>query len=93
MHFQIKYTEAILSNSTRNLLRLEMTVLLIAVKKNKFIVLFAQIFGTLSFPIHRVTVTYYRRILSTVTDVITECSEACSQRDGRTRVSGIRRRS
>ena len=31
--FQIKYTEAILSNSTRKLLRFEITRMLIAVKK------------------------------------------------------------
>ena len=49
--FQIKYTEAILSNSTRNPLRFEISKMLIAVYKNKFIVLFIIIFGTLSFPI------------------------------------------
>jgi len=50
--FQIKYTEAILSNSTRKVLSLwfEITKMLIAVKKNKFIVLLNTIFGTLSFP-------------------------------------------
>ena len=48
--FQIKYTEAILSNSARKLLWLETTKMLIADLKNKFIVLFIIIFGTLSFP-------------------------------------------
>jgi len=45
--FQIKYTEAISSNSTRKLL-FEITKMLIAVFKIKFIVLFTIIFGTLS---------------------------------------------
>jgi len=45
--FQIKYTEAISSNSTRKLL-FEITNMLIAVFKIKFIVLFTIIFGTLS---------------------------------------------
>jgi len=49
--FQIKYTEAILSNSTRKLSWLEITKMLIAVLKDKFIVLVIIIFGTLSFPI------------------------------------------
>jgi len=49
--FQIKYMEAVLSNSTRKLLWFEITKMLIAVKQNKFIVLFIIIFGTLSFPI------------------------------------------
>ena len=48
--FQVKYTEAILSNSTRKLLWFEITKMLIALK-NKFIVLFIIIFGALSFPI------------------------------------------
>jgi len=48
---RIKYTEAILSNSTRKLLRFEITKMLIAACNNKFIVLFSIIFGTLSFPI------------------------------------------
>jgi len=47
--FEIKYTEAILSNSTRKPLWFEVTKL--QFKKNKFIVLFIIIFGTLSFPI------------------------------------------
>jgi len=46
--FQIKCTEAILSNSSRKLLWFEITEMLIAVK-NKFIVLFIKIFSTLSF--------------------------------------------
>ena len=50
--FQIKYTEATLSNSTRKLLWFEISKMLIAVKKNnKFTVSFIIIFGTLSFPI------------------------------------------
>ena len=50
--FQIKYTEAILSNSTRRLLRFEITSVLIAVfEKLIDVVLFLVIFGTLSFPI------------------------------------------
>jgi len=49
---QIKnYTEAILSNSTRNQLWFEITKMLIAVEKNKLNVSFIVIFGTLSFPI------------------------------------------
>jgi len=48
--FQIKHTEAILSNSTRKLLWFEITKMLIAALKNKFIVLLIIIFGTLSFP-------------------------------------------
>jgi len=43
---QIKYTEAISSNSTRKLLWFEITEMLIAVLKNKFIVSFIIIFGT-----------------------------------------------
>jgi len=50
--FQIKYTEAILWNSTRKLLWFEISKMLIAVK-SKFIVLFIVIFGPLSFPIAR----------------------------------------
>jgi len=49
--FQIKYTEAILSDSTRKLLWFEITTVLIAVLKNNFIVSFIIIFGTLSFAI------------------------------------------
>ena len=48
---QIKYTEAILPDSTLKLLWFEISKMLIAVKKNKLIVLFIIIFGTLSFPI------------------------------------------
>jgi len=44
---EAKYTEAISSNSTRKLL-FEITKMLIAVFKIKFIVLFTIIFGTLS---------------------------------------------
>jgi len=46
--FRIKYSEEILSDSTRKLLRFEITRMLIAVFKNKLIVLFIVIFGTLS---------------------------------------------
>ena len=49
--FHIKYMKAISSNSTRKLLWFEITKMLIAVKKNEFIVLCIIIFGTLSFPI------------------------------------------
>ena len=48
--FQIKYTEAILSNSTRKLLWFEITKMLIAVYE-KNIVSLIIIFGTLSFPV------------------------------------------
>jgi len=48
--FQIKYTEGILSNSTRKLLCSEITKMLIAVLKNKFMVSFTIIFRTLLFP-------------------------------------------
>jgi len=48
---QIEYTEAILSNSTRKLLWLEISEMLIAVLKNNFIVSFIIVFGTLSFRI------------------------------------------
>jgi len=47
--FQMNYTEAILSNSTGKLLWFEVTKVLMAVSKNKFIVSFIIIFGTLSF--------------------------------------------
>jgi len=47
--FQLKYTEAILSTSTRKLLWLKISKMVIAVLKNRRIVLFCIIFGTLSF--------------------------------------------
>jgi len=54
--FQIKYTEAVLSNScTRKLLRSEITKMLVAVLKNKSVVSFVIIFGTLSFARHTAT--------------------------------------
>jgi len=53
--FQTKYTEAIFTNSTRKLLWFEISKMLIAVK-NKFIVLFIIISGTLSFPIKQCSV-------------------------------------
>jgi len=46
--FQITYTEAILSNSTRKLLWFEITKMRIALE-NKFLVPFIIIFGKLSF--------------------------------------------
>jgi len=50
--FPIKYTEAILSKSTRKLLCFEITKMLVVVLKNNFIVLFIIISGTLSlFPL------------------------------------------
>jgi len=52
--FQIKHTEAITPNTTRKLLWFEITKMPIAVK-NKFIVSFNIIFGTLSFPVIRVS--------------------------------------
>jgi len=51
--FQTKYTEAISSNGTRKLLWSEITKMPIAVKKNKSVVSFMVIFGTLSFRIRR----------------------------------------
>jgi len=48
--FQIKYTAALLSSSTRKLLWFEITKMLIAVFLNKFIVSFIIIFGTFSLP-------------------------------------------
>jgi len=47
--FHIKYTEAILSYTTRKLLWFEITKMPTAVLRDKFIVLFIIIFGTLSF--------------------------------------------
>jgi len=47
--FQVKYTEAVLSNSTRKLLRFEIAKTLIAVLKTNFMVSFIVIFSTLSF--------------------------------------------
>jgi len=50
---QTKYTEAILSSSTRKPLWFEITKMLIAdLKKNKFTVSFIVIFGILSSPIN-----------------------------------------
>jgi len=46
--YRIKYTEALLSTSTRNLLRFEISKMLIAVLKNILVTSFAIIFGTLS---------------------------------------------
>jgi len=52
--FQIKYTKAILSKNTRKLLWFEITKMLIVVSKNKSLVSFITICGTLSFPIRDV---------------------------------------
>ena len=54
----IFHTEAILSNSTRKLLWFEITKMLIAVLKNKLMVLLIIIFGTLSFPVPPPRKTY-----------------------------------
>jgi len=50
--FQIICTQAILSNGTRKLLWFEISTMLIAVLRNKFIVSFSISFGTLSFPVN-----------------------------------------
>jgi len=63
---KIKYTDDILSNSTRKLLWAEITEILIAVFKIKFIVSFIIIFGTLSFP---VAIRY-----DTIRDAILTCA-------------------
>ena len=63
--FQIKYAEAILSNSTRKLLWFEVSKTLIAVLRNKFIVLFIVIFDTLSFPTGIVAIRYVLPVLWT----------------------------
>jgi len=74
--FQIKYTEAILSNSTRKLLWFEISKMLTAVLKIKFIVLFIIIFGTFSFPIPSIVyaslcyVSLLRLVCSTRTELI-----------------------
>jgi len=49
--FQIKYTEAVLSNSARQLLWFEKYQNADCSLRKKFIVLFILIFGTLSFPV------------------------------------------
>jgi len=59
LFFQIKYTEAILSNSTRKLLRFEIAKVLIALLINKLIVSFIIIFGTLSFHPYFARLTIY----------------------------------
>jgi len=63
--FQIKCAEAILSNSTRKLLWFEVSKMLIAVLRNKFIVLFIVIFDTLSFPTGIVAIRYVLPVLWT----------------------------
>jgi len=57
--FEIKYTEAILSNSTRKLLWFEITKMPMGVQKNKFMGLFIIFFGTLSFPMRSIRCTLY----------------------------------
>jgi len=52
--FQIKYTEAIYPNSTQKLFWFEISKMLNAVLKSKFIVLFIIIVGTISFPVTHV---------------------------------------
>ena len=55
LHSHPKYsTESILSNSTRKLLRFEITRMLIAVQEKKIIVSFIIISGTLSFSMQTV---------------------------------------
>ena len=49
--FQIKYTAATISNSTRKLLWFEITKMVIVVLKNKCILSFVVIFGTLAFSV------------------------------------------
>ena len=56
----MKYTEAVLSNSTRKLLWFEITKMLIAVKRNKLIVSFIIIFGTVSLPISNTPLKYVK---------------------------------
>jgi len=86
--FQIlKYTEAILSNNTPKLSRFEITKMLMAVLRNKFIVSFIIIFGTLSFPYMSarvVTVQESRAIGSPLHGTLAEkLDHACSGRGGR----------
>jgi len=50
IYFSNKIYGSNLSNSTRKLLLFEITEMLTAVLRNKFIVLFIAVFGTLSFP-------------------------------------------
>jgi len=65
--FRIKYTEAILSNSTRKLLWFEISKMLIAFfKEDKFIVSFITVFGTLSFPISILSRFCFRSWYSTL---------------------------
>jgi len=59
--FQRKYTKSILSNSTRELLWFAISKMLIAVFKNKFIVAFIIISGTLSFTVKIIFETTRRK--------------------------------
>jgi len=55
---QIRYTEAILSNTTPKLLWFEITTKMLIPVKNKFIAPFIIIFGTLSFPMYSVWLSF-----------------------------------
>jgi len=69
--FQIKYTEAIFSNSTRKLLWFETTKILMALLIINFIVLLIIIFGTLSFRISKVSPFYRTRCMfARICDVV-----------------------
>jgi len=57
--FQTKYTETVLSNSTRKLLRFEIISKMLIAVKNKLIVLFVIIFGMRSFRIRRLRLWCY----------------------------------
>jgi len=95
--FQIKYAEAILSNSTRKLLWFEVCKTLIAVLRNKFIVLFIVIFSTLSFPTGIVAIRYVLPVLWTTlylhiarnSDVIKEYTQTDSVGAAKIRHRGI----
>jgi len=87
--FQIKYTEAILSNSTRKLLWFEISKMLTAVLKIKFIVLFIIIFGTFSFPIPSIVYASlcYVSLLRLVYSTRTEQVDPVTRRDHWSRAS------
>jgi len=55
----MKYTEAILANSTRKLLWFEITKMLIEVSGKNFIMSFIVFFGTLSFPMRELIGKYW----------------------------------
>ena len=82
----LKCTEAILSNNTPKLSRFEITRMLMAVLRNKFIVLFIIIFGTLSFIYMsaRVVTVQSRAIGSPLHGTLAEkLDHACSGHGGR----------